>query len=81
MEVYTEKETRKAKNGTKKKTEREDAQGYSIIRNLENLKSFLGPLGSLISLVAPALYAWAFNQPLITSYYDVLEILIQFTLH
>lgn len=80
MEVYTERETKKAKNRTEKKTEKEDIPGYSFIRIFEPLKSFLGPLGSLVSLVAPALYAWASNQPLITSYYDVLEILIQFTM-
>jgi hypothetical protein len=80
MEVYIAEETRKASQGTEKTAEKKEVTGYAFNQMSDPLKRFLGPLGSLISLVAPALFAWVSNQPLITSYYDVLEILIQFTL-
>jgi hypothetical protein len=57
-----------------------DRSGFSLQRIFDPLKELFGPAGSLISLVAPGLYAWITGQPLVTSYFDVLDVLIQFTL-
>jgi hypothetical protein len=80
MENQTEREAEKADGRASKADKKVVKTGFSIERILDPLKSLLGPVGSLISLVAPGLYAWFSGQPLITSYFDVLDVLIQFTL-
>jgi hypothetical protein len=43
---------------------------------LEQQEHILSILGALISLVAPALYAATLNQPLVTTYFQILRVLI-----
>ncbi len=79
LEIYFERQVGKATQVVKKTSGKASISGRTLSQILDPLKSVLGPVGSLLSLVAPALYAWAANQPLITSYFDVLQVLIQFT--
>jgi len=47
---------------------------------LKQLKGFTGTAGSILSLVAPSLYAYLFDQPIVTTYFDLLEQLISFSI-
>jgi hypothetical protein len=79
VQFQSEREAQAAE-GAPAKPGKEAGAGFSLDRIFEPLKNLLGPLGSLASLVAPGLYAWFSGQPLVTSYFDVLEVLVQFTL-
>ena len=79
LELYFEPQAEKAMGAVKVASGKTPLSGRTLRQILDPLKSVLGPLGSLLSLVAPALYAWVSNQPLVTSYFDVLQVLIQFT--
>jgi hypothetical protein len=43
---------------------------------LEHQEHILSTIGALVSLVAPALYAAVLNQPLVTTYFQILRVLI-----
>jgi hypothetical protein len=50
---------------------RKGLKGY-----LEQQENILGTIGALASLVAPTLYAAVLNQPLVTTYFQILRVLI-----
>jgi hypothetical protein len=62
-------------------SEKEPESPMSRLRNglkqyLEQQERILSTVGALVSLAAPTLYATIFNQPLVTTYFQILRVLI-----